>query len=116
MDALIVLTGEYSIEAIFHITNVTKIVVTMTVFGFDHLSVPENFQPILLSRYSIDDDDNYSKMGIGQRMKNDQIIFFQVKSTQPTNIVTNHTLEFNLTVDQSITYVSFSVDVSVIFL
>lgn len=110
--ANIKLTSDHSIEAEIFVRNTTQLIVTMIVYGVDQLNVPTYFQPILVPKFLIHEDANTSKLSIGMRQENDQLVFYRTQSTKPTATLTNHSMEFDIDIDQIITCISFSVNVS----
>ncbi|XP_037052173.1 uncharacterized protein LOC119085782 [Bradysia coprophila] len=108
--AEIVFTGNYSLESKFFLYNVTKLLVTLVVYGFEQYNVPSDFQPILVPQFLITEDDDTPKFGVGFRQPNDELLYFQTQSSIKTKYLTNHTLDFIAEVDHFITYVSFTVD------
>lgn len=99
-------------ESKFFLFNVTELIVTLVVYGFEQYNVPSDFQPILVPQFLIMEDDDTPKFGVGFRQSDDELLYFQTQSSIKTKYLTNHTLEFSADVDHFITYVSFSVDVS----
>lgn len=99
-------------ESKFFLFNVTELIVTLVVYGYEQYNVPSDFQPILVPQFLIMEDDDTPKFGVGFRQSDDELVYFQTQSSIKTKYLTNHTLEFSADVDHFITYVSFSVDVS----
>lgn len=86
----------------------------MSIYGFDSFNVPLHFQPILVPQFLLAQDNASPKFGLGFRQPQDELIFFATQSTAKTKAALNHSLAFDETVEHYITYVSFSVDVSVV--
>lgn len=64
--AEIVFTGNYSLESKFFLYNVTKLMVTLVVYGYEQYNVPSDFQPILVPQFLITEDDDTPKFGVGK--------------------------------------------------
>lgn len=65
--AEIVFTGNYSLESKFFLYNVTKLMVTLVVYGFEQYNVPSDFQPILVPQFLITEEDDTPKFGVGKK-------------------------------------------------
>lgn len=112
VQAEIVFTSNYSLESKFFLINVTDLIVTLAVYGFEQYNVPSDFQPILVPQFLIMEDDDVPKFGVGFRQFDDELLYFLTQSSIKTIQLTNHSLEFSTVIEHFITYVSFSVDVS----
>lgn len=112
VEADIAFTGEYSLEAKFHLYNITEMVIVMSIYGFDSFNVPLHFQPILVPQFLLTQDNAAPKFGLGFRQPFDELIYFATQTTARTKTKQNHSLTFEESVEHFITYVSFSVDVS----
>lgn len=85
----------------------------MSIYGFDQFNLPLNFKPILVPQFLLAQDNRSSKFGLGFRELNDDLIYFHTQTSRQTDRATNHSITFTARVEHYITYVSFSVDVSV---
>lgn len=108
----IVFTGEYSLEARFDIINITELVIVMSIYGFDQFNLPLNFIPILVPQFLVTENNASPKFGLGFRQPNDELIYFYTQTSARTKQRTNHSLSFTANLEHFLTYVSFSVDVS----
>lgn len=69
VQAEIFFTGNYSLESKFFLFNVTELLVTLVVYGFEQYNVPKDFQPILVPQFLITEDDDTPKFGIGKNYR-----------------------------------------------
>lgn len=112
-ESEIVFTSEQSLEATFHsVQNVTKLLVTITVFGYHLQFIPNDTATILWNAAFLRADE-YELFSVGEREYGDDEIFFSAKRTPVTASKQNHSIEFDVAFEMYITFVEIMVNVCV---
>lgn len=113
-NSSILFTSDYSVEATFYsITNLTKLIIELNVYGYHEQYIPNDMITVLVNPDFFNREE-YQKFSIGERMPNDEDIFFSSKRTEMTRAKQNHSIEFSVEFDNiSITYAEIQVNVCI---